>query len=41
MKLLRLALAQPFNEIEVVMGEEAFFQIGRGGGAAEIRSQYA
>ncbi len=31
MKLLRLALAQLFDEIEVLMDEEALFQMGRGG----------
>ncbi len=39
MKLLRLALAPSFNEIEVVMEEEMSFRMGKGG--AEIRNQYA
>jgi hypothetical protein len=38
-KLLRHALTEPFNEIEVLMEEEALSRIGRGG--AEIRNQYA
>jgi hypothetical protein len=41
MKLFRLALAQPFDEIEVVMDEKALFQMGRRGGGVEIRNQYA
>ena len=38
MKLLRLVLAQPFVEIEVVIEEKASFRIGRVGGGAEINT---